>query len=464
MKRPDSRQKFLAAAETFGCDTGNLWAADALSLLYCSPRAFQPLVDAFEADRPGCSAQLERLAALGFAVRQPPVEALRTPTGLVPVDSGRARPRAVLRYVLARPGRTLLRAAAEDPRAVAERFPKTTPQGEERILQVLRSLEPHSKIGRPVGLSYATVSSECSLPAASAAYWLKSLSSAGLVRVLEDKSSDHIEVVPAHWRPTAALTKQLKAVSEAFPERAPDLPPIRRGAHLGDIPQHRALAAEGTDWRHDVAVQEVVGRLMTSDRMDVSRHPRLSLETVFAIALAPKDECPRNFRWVLPDPYDPRVHGSSQKLSYQPDAVFAARFGDGAHHSRCVLEYERRASRRDAWGHIEKFLAYMSSMAWSWTPGVLMFVLDSSHREKSYISLCEAFGDYLLRNPHRNTRNPLTLAVAHRDRLFDRGDPLKPSRWHRVDLAMIPPRGPDPLRCVVHAPGRAPLSEYSVHD
>lgn len=464
MTSDSARRRFLASAESFGCDTGRLWASDALSLLYCSPRAFEPLVDAYESARPGCAAQLGRLRDLGFAVRQEAVRALRTPSGLVPVSDEASARRAVTRHVLTRAGRSLLSEAAEDPRALSGKFPRSTVQSEDRVLRVLSSLEPHSRIGSAVGLSAASVSGECSLPMASTAYWLKSLASKGLVRALSEKASDAVEVVPYHWRPTAALSRQLKSVSAAFPEHADDLPPVRRGAHLGDIPASRAIASDGTDWRHDVAVQEVVARLMSSPRMDVARHPRLSLETVFAIALAPQAECPRNFRWALPEPYDRKTHPPSQRLSYQPDAVFSARFAGSSYHSRCVLEYERRASRRDAWGHIEKFLAYMSARSWSWTPGVLMFVLDSKHREKSYISLCEAFGDYVLRNPHRNTRNPLTLAVAHRDRLFDRGDPLRPNRWHRVDLGMIPPLGPEPMRCVVHRPGRSPLSEYSLPD
>jgi len=131
---------------------------------------------------------------------------------------------------------------------------------------------------------------------------------------------------------------------------------------------------------------------------------------------------------------------------------------DVAGKRRAVVEYERFQSRRDAWGHIERFCGWLSINTLPFEAAVLYFVVDSAARMRGYVELIEAFADYIVENPLAAPANPVTLAVSTTAKVLKSPDPLEPRSWVRIELTSS--AGLMGRTCVLHAPDVSPYDTY----
>jgi hypothetical protein len=439
---PRQQLLFRQRAETFGLDTADPWALPALRLLFHAPRVYAPLLAAWEQHFPSTRRAVARLVDLGFVAYQPPVK--------VDVRTGATAPaagRQLSRFRLSAAGRRLLAEAAEDVRVLEDRFAKLTPANAEGLLRLLEALDVPSDRSR-VGISAPHATTLTPLAPRTARWWIRRLHDAGLVRRLDVRAADVREVIPAHWRVTKPLCRQLTEVTNAFPDPWASLQRefrLARVRFLGDIDPARVGIAGNTDFDHDVVAQEIVARLL--------RSPHTQITGVFE--LEPRIVLPTDTS-VAPWRFAPSADYPS---FYQPDAVVIDRAPGVAR--RNIVEYERKQTRRDAWGHIERFLGYLALQTLPFEPAVLRFVLDTRARERGYVELIEAFADYCLDHPERLPANAVELAVSSVPRLADDGDPLDPQRWFRVTLR--PPSGTAPQAppdCRLHDTGDSPYDDY----
>lgn len=430
------RQKFLHRAETFGFDS-QPWALDALVLLYNVPRAYEPLVKAWELHYPGTSRALRRLVRMGFVTHQPPV--------VIDTRSGRTRDassRSVRRFRTTAKGRRLLDDAEDDIRVLEDAFPKTTAKNLASVAALLAACELDGSHAR-YGLSAAHATELSGLCERSGRWWVARLTRAGYLRELPVRYADVREVIPAHWRPTRGLSRQLATVLAAFRPNDTLAVELRldRSKYLGPIDPARLGISGATDFDHDVQAQRVLAALLASPRC-VSQG-RVLVE-------------PRHFLPVhrAHDPWLFDKDGPST-VFYQPDAELRER-GPGGELRRCVLEYERYQSRRDGWNHIERFLGYLHTKTLGLEPSVLRFVVDSNQRVRSYRELIEAFADWSLDHPDAMPLNDVTLAVSSVDAVLGASDPLDPRHWFVIKVSQ-PPADP---QVVFHERGASPYDVY----
>lgn len=432
------QQTFRHRAETFGFDTPQPWAFEALRLLYNVPRAYEPLVLAWERHHRGTRRSLERLTDMGFAAYQPAV-IMDTRTG----STSDTASRAVTRYVTTAKGRRLLVAANEDLRIVERTFPRTTEKNLSGVLTLLEHLDLQGSHAR-YGLSCAHVVTLSGLPPRSGRWWLRRLTETGHVRALPEKWGDAREVIPAHWRPTRLLTRQLGDAIDAFS----DVPAtvrhefrLARSRYLEDIDPARLGISGATDFDHDVQAQRILSSLLLSPRCVTAG--KVVVEPRYALPLR-KATHPWSF-----DQDGPHV------VLYQPDAELRER--DGQVLRRSVVEYERYQTRRDGWSHIERFLGYLQTNTPAVEPAVLRFVVDSRQRVRSYVQLIEAFADWALEHPELMPRNQVQLAVTRADVIVGVRDPLDPRHWFRIALPQADGSAGAP---VLHDKGKSPYETY----
>ena len=433
------RHTFLARSETFGFDTPDPWALPALRLLCSVPRLYAPLVQAWDVRYPGTQAALGRMVERGFVAYQPGV-VVDTRSGASSATSSRPVPR----YRTTWRGHELTLAAAEDVRVLEERFPRTASHNLYKLLRLLQALDldgSHAKFG----LSSAHATDLCEMSNRTVKWWIRKLIDDRYLTELPTMIADVREVVPAHWRVTKALTRQLNDALEAF---SPDVDALKvelrltRTRFLADIDPRRIGLTGATDFDHDVECQRVLASLFTSDRA--------LPEAVFSVEPRIVLRADQNV--------SPTVLGSgAEVVFYQPDAEMRER--DGQTILRSVVEYERFQSRRDAWGHIERFLGYLAERTLPMESAVLRFVVDSDRRERTYVELIEAFADYAIDHPDRIPPNPVTLAVSSIPRLAKAPDPLAPAAWFRVK---VPSSGRADTACapVLHPTHDSPYSDY----
>lgn len=426
----------LQRGQTFGYES-QPWAHDAFALLFAVPRAYEPLVRAWDFRFPGTRKAIDRLTQDGFLKYQPElVVDLRTRQ----VSSKSAS--AVARYRATAKGKRLSDAAEEDIRVLHDEFPKLTAASGPRVRQLLAAyvLEPpHSRVG--ISAPHATAVS--GLPERSGRWWTQRLLERGLLSELPHKASDIRQVAPAHWRVTRELARQLREVAQAFPNSAiaslTDEYRLNRTRFLDDIDPARVGITGTTDFDHDIECQLVIAALLKSPRCLPTGvfkvEPRISL---------PVD--PSTDPWEFPGDGD---------VFYQPDAELRETSSTGVA-SRSVVEYERFQSRRDAWSHIERFLGWVHLKAHQNEPVVLRFVVDTEPRVRSYVSLIEAFADYCLDFPERLPVNNVVLAVSSVTRVLESSDPLADDSWFRITL---PQRADTERRPVLHQ-GNSPYDDY----
>lgn len=433
------RRPFAARIETFGLDTRKPWALSALRLLFNVPRAYAPLVRAWDGRHPGTRRALDRLEALGFVAHQGPL--------IVDTRSGRSAAqssRRVARYRCTGRGSRLVGQVMEDSRVLEDHFPRAAGANAEGITRLLRAFDlqdSHAKFGMSVG--HAT--SLSGLPASNVKWWVRRLTEDGYLRELPDKLADVREVIPEHWRATRALVRQLNEVIDAFDSAPASLKVefrLGRSRFLRDIDPARVGISGATDYDHDIECQQILAALL--------RSPRCASGSIFSVEPRFMLDIDTTCRpWSF-------APGSPGTLPYQPDAELRERDSEGVR--RSVLEYERFQSRRDAWNHIERFLGHLSQAALPFEAAVLRFVVDSAPRERSYVQLIEAFCDYALDHPERLPPNPVTLAVSSTPRVLAATDPLDARAWFRISL---PTGGSDTDRVpVLHPADASPYDEY----
>jgi len=435
------RLSFEARRETFGLDTTKPWALDALRLVFNAPRVYAPLADAWETRHPGTRRSLERLRALGFVSYQGPV-IIDTRTG---ASSGQVS-RKVARYRTTRKGARLVAAAEEDLRVLEQdTFPRTADANVAGVLKLLQAFhleDSHAKFG----LSVRHAREISGLPSSNVKWWVRRLKADGYIKELPEKVADVRDVVPAHWRVTRALCRQLDSVIDAFDTAPASLKlqfRLGRARFLSDIDPARVGISGATDFDHDVECQRIVADLMRSDKC--------LTDGIFA--LEPRFTLPLDVTtkpWQIAD-------AGTETLYYQPDAELRER--DSAGVARTVIEYERYQSRRDGWHHIERFLGYLATRTLPFEAATLRFVVDSGPRERGYVALIEAFCDYALDHPERMPPNRVLLAVSSTPRIAAAADPLDSRAWFRVELP-VGDRSDTVRRPVLHPADASPYDDY----
>jgi hypothetical protein len=440
------RRTFKHRIETFGFNTDSPWALDAFRLLFHVPRAYQPLVEAWEHRHPGTRRALDRLAAMEFVAYQPAV-VIDTRTA----ENADRPGRVVRRYRTSAKGRRLVQAMNEDLRVLEDQFPRLTPanvSGLARLLQAFDLEDSHAKFGMSMG--HAGL--DCGLPDRTVRWWVSHLAAEGFLRELGERYADVREVIPAHWRVTRTLRNQLSDVLGVYDPEIADAYAVEfrlnRSRFLGDIDPARLGISGATDYDHDVECQRALGALLRSLRCAVDGiftiEPRITL---------PMDQTGVPWRFDV---------AGTEPLFYQPDAEIRERDPRTGAAIRSIIEYERYQGRRDAWSHIERFLGYLHTHTLPFEGAVLRFVVDSDSRIRAYVALIEAFADYAMDHTEIMPPNPVTLAVSSVPRVLSAADPLDPRGWHRIKLpSRTAGSGADTdPRPVLHPKKASPYDDY----
>ena len=440
---------FLQRAETFGLDRDPAWALDALRLVFSVPRAYQELVNAWDLRHPGTKRALDRLVAAGFVGYQPGV-IINTVTGETATQAGRV----VARWRCTARGRRSLASFTEDLRTFEEVFPRTKETSVHATVAFLRAFDldgSHARFGLSVNHALALSGMEARL----GRWWLARFAERGWVVQIDKRYSDVREVVPAHWRITRSLCRQLDQVIGSFPT-APDALRVelrlKRSRFLTDIDPARVGITGATDYDHDIEAQRIVAAMLRSDRC--------APDGLFAIE--PRLFLPIDRTTV---PWSFAASGGADAgatLAYQPDAVLTSQEVDAegkVTNRKVVVEYERFQSRRDAWSHIERFLGWLHTRTLPFEHALLCFVVDSEPRKRTYVELIEAFCDHAMDHPEWMVANPVVLAVAVADKVVGAADALNVKEWSRIAL----PRqgGSDTANSpVLHSAAASPYDDY----
>jgi hypothetical protein len=434
-----NRRSFQHRTETFGLDTKDSWALPALRLAFAVPRVYRPLADAWETRYPGSRKALVRLTEMGFLAYQPAL--------VVDVRTGyiAAHPAAPLpRYRATASGKRLTTAGRQDLRIITDRFPRTSKESAVKVLKLLRAFNldtPHSRYG----LSVPHATEIAGMPERSGRWWVRHLLDAGLLAELPERLADVREVVPAHWRVTRVLARQLDDVVTAFPGTAPAGLKVEfrlgRTRFLDDVDPARIGVTGATDFDHDIETQRILAGLLAS--------PRCAIGGVFSVE--PRITLPGHLHKDTIT-FDPAGSGSA---FYQPDAELRE-IHNGVSH-RSIVEYERFQTRRDAWSHVERFMGWLHVMTLPAEPAILRFVVDTDLRVRTYVELVEAFADWMLEHPERHPGNPVTLTVTSSRQVLAAKDPLDNTNWFQIS---VPAGRSDTARRPVLSLQNTPYDEY----
>lgn len=443
---------FHQRAETFGLDTTKPWALDALRLVFSVPRTYRELALAWEYRHPGTIRALNRLVELSFVAYQPGV-IIDTVTGEIASKPSRA----VVRWRITARGRRELSAFVEDLRTFEEQFPHTHARTVVKVVALLQAFDldgTHASFG----ISAQHAISLAGLEVRLGRWWVSRFVQRGWIVALEERYADVREVVPAHWRITKRLCRQLDSVIGAFdtaPESLRVELRLKRSRFLDDVDPARVGITGATDYDHDIEAQRIVAAMLRSERCtprgQFSIEPRLALPV-------DRSYTPWRFRSgeIIKSERD------SGYISYQPDALLSAQeLGpDGRMiNRRVVVEYERFQSRRDAWSHIERFLGWLHTRTLPFEHALLCFVVDTEARKRTYVELIEAFCDHAMSHPELMIQNPVTLAVAVADRVVASSDALNVREWSRIALPRV--GGSDTASTpVLHSPDASPYDLY----
>jgi hypothetical protein len=435
-----TRRGISVRAETFGFNTGDPWAVDLFRLLFNVPRAYAPLVEAWDLRYPGSKKALHRLVSTGFVAYQPGL-IVDTRTGSLVEREGRK----LSRWRITAKGRRALAEFSEDMRTFEDKHPRITPDGARSAVRLLAAFHLDDSYAR-FGISTPHAVEVSGMQIRLARWWMEKFSEDGYITELSVKIADTREVVPAHWRINKLLCRQLSDVLDEYgPAYLKSELRVSRSKFLGDIDPARIGITGATDYDHDVESQRIVAAVMKSNSWSAggvfSVEPRIVL---------PMDDT--GYPWSFD------ASGGNTSF-YQPDAEFrGTELSDGRSRSRrYVVEYERFQSRRDAWTHIERFVGYMHTRALRDEPGTLLFVVDGESRRRGYVQLVEAFADHVGDHPNLAVSNPITLAVSSVDRVLNSNDPLDVREWSRIELPIGADTGCKP---VLHQPESSPYDAY----
>lgn len=423
-----------------GFESTTPWSLDALRLLFSVPRAFVPLVEAWNVQHPGSTKALELLGEQGLVAYQPGI-IVDTRTGKVAAREGRA----VVRWRATASGRRMLAEFTEDERIFEETYPRTGSSGRRGAVALLKAFDLDDYQARR-GISAAQAISTSGLQTRLGRWWMQQFTEAGYIVPLTGKLADVREVVPGHWRITKNLCRLLDEVLDGTTyEHLRTEFRVGRRRFLEDIDPARIGITGATDYDHDVESQKVVAAMLKS--------PNWAGGGVFS--MEPRIVLPVNDD-AHPWEFDTDGGGTT---FYQPDAEFRGleELSGRRVVRRYVVEYERFQSRRDAWGHIERFLGYMHTKAFRGEPGALLFVVDTDTRCRSYVQLVEAFADHVAEDPRLGVGNPITLAVSSIDKILGSDDPLNLREWSRIEIL---PGADTDNRPVLHPPESSPYDSY----
>jgi hypothetical protein len=326
--------------------------------------------------------------------------------------------KAVPRYVATKKGRLFSANSRGDSAVFSDTYPKTRPQHVHPLIALLSSFSlRHGQ--QEYGLSIKNAWHGNALRYDTARWWVATWLADGYIKLLPFKLADTRDVLPGHWRPTSALASHLERLCVAFDSwehlRADLGFTTSRG--LPDIDALRVSGAGTTDYDHDIGFQRILGAMLSSENL--VRDAPWRAERVMRVPVTTHTH-----------PWTFDRHGDGA-VSYQPDGLYVER--DVAGRLRMgALEYERSQTRRDAWGHIERFLGYVHTSVAPTQPVVLRFIVDSRTREQTYVELLNAYTDYLHTNPKAGVLNQVTVAVASRDRILSAANPLADEQWARV--------------------------------
>lgn len=437
-------------SETFGLDTEEPWAIDALRLLFAGPRIYQPLVDAWDNRFNGTTEALARLVEPGFVAYQPPV-IVDTVSGTVASKSGRS----VRRYRITAAGRRL-RAAATAGDALASFAPRTSSANRDMLRRILDAADSDAARNSN-GVSFSYLHAAGGGAERSARWWVRRLVDGGYLRVLDVQVPDVRAVVPGHFRITRMLTNQMKVVintqpvSPAVHAKVRDMA-INRRKFLSDIVVGRVSVAGATDYDHDVEAQEVLATFCSSQRAHFEGRFRIE----------PRYHLPA----VAVDGENTTTHTTAETLRFQTDGdidVFYQPDAEYREHGemvarRGILEYERFQTRRNGWEHLERFIGYLNMKALPFEEAVLRFVVASEPRARSYTELIEAYVDWLIDHPELRPVQRAVVAVAAMEQIEGLADPLADAWWYRIAL---PTRSGDvEPEAVLHTGEGGPYEDY----
>lgn len=425
-----------AAFDTLGLHTANPWVLPAIRLLFANPRTYEPLVDAWHELHPNTKPAIARLHAHRFALYQPEI-IVNTITG----DLAYRPSRAVPRYVATKKGRLFVSACLQDAAVFTDRYPRTAPANVTGAVALLNTLALRGT-HRNVGLSLQHSATGNPLVYATARWWFTQWLADGYIKLLPFKLGDIRPVVPGHWRMSTAGAAHLTRLCRAIPawEDLPHELGLSTFRQIAPIDALRVSNTGSTDYDHDIGFQRVLAALLSSPTFVTDAMWRAERVIRLPVNMATDP-------WTF-------AHEGNGAVSYQPDGMYTERMPDGKLRA-AVLEYERSQTRREAWGHVERFLGYVHTTVPHTQPVVLRFVVDSRTRENTYVSLADAFTDYLRRNPQRAPRNIVTLAVSSKDRLLSAADPLADTQWSRVTWTGKGAGAP-----TVHHADHSPYDEY----
>jgi hypothetical protein len=436
--------EFLRQRETFGLEQTTSWGLPALRLLFSTPRVYEDLARAWNLHYPGTVKALDKLVAMGFAAYQPGV-IVDTTSGELATTASRRVPR----YRATASGQRSLGEFREDLRSFEQIFPRTQPRQVRAVVALLEAFELEDSHAR-FGMSVNHAIDRSGLTPRLARWWFARFLERDWVTLLPERYADVREIVPAHWRVTRPLCRQIETVLDAFPSAPQSLRTefhLRRSRFLGPIDPVRVGLTGATDFDHDVNAQAVVATLMRSPHYTAaatfSLEPRLSL---------PID------RSTIPWGFDKEADGTA---FYQPDAILPAQDRQGATivNRRVVVEYERFQSRRDAWAHIERFLGWLHTFTEEYETANLCFVVDSEQRLRTYAQLIAAFADYVLDHPNLAPKNSVVLAAITVAKLRATVDPLNLYEWTSIPLVNSA-RSDTVHRPVLHDTEHSPYAEY----
>ncbi|MCP4794204.1 MAG: hypothetical protein GY882_12890 [Actinomycetia bacterium] len=405
---------FAQRSESFGFGTDQPWALHALRLVLNAPRSYEPLVDAWEGRFPGSKAALERLTDMGFVDYQGPL-VFDTVSGAVADKPSRR----VRRFVITSPGQRALASFRADARNFEDQFPKVTRPQAVCVLEFLSAFDV-TLSNRRFGTSLARAASLGGFRDRRAQAWRDTLLDRKWIREIDEQHADVREVIPAHWRPTKLLCQQLTDVIDALPS-APDSLRVEfrtgRRRFRPDIEITRVGTGGVTDYDHDVTTCLVAAQLIAADSYMADGLFRMDGRLVL-----PVDESVRPWRFDS---------ASSGSVFYLPDLECRART-TGSPLRRVVVEYERRATRRDGWSHLERFVGWMATSSHPAESADCLFVVDSNRKKAVYVGLVEAFASWADDRPELFPANPLTLGVTTLEELAAASDPLDANSWDRV--------------------------------
>lgn len=413
-----TRRTLTQRSETFGFGARDPWALPAIRLLFSAPRVFEPLAEAWDRRYGGTLSALARLTESGFAAHQGPV-IVDTVAGELSLSSSRA----VARYRATSKARRLSDEAESDIRVMSDLFTKANLSTLSALVGVLGRMSS-SGPRHARGWSVRRIAHESGMSERVARAWIARLVSKEILVETKDQYPDTVEVVPAHWRPRSVLVSQMKEIvseprfallSHLSAELA-----LSRRRELPPLVIDPSVYAGSTDYDHDVRSQAILARLITDVRK-VPLAASVRIEPSFLLAARPSQG---GFLVTREAP--------SLNISYRPDAEFRE-YGHGSP-ARAVLEYERMQTRRDAWGHIEKFAAMLQQESFPFEEGVLRFVVEGRRRVHSYRILARAYASYVSEFPDAAPTNTMRIEVADASEVLCAEDPFSPEVWFSVVL------------------------------